>query len=182
MSTELISIGNRVPGKRDTPEGIKSMPRTRQLAYKLWSMALAEAGNLDAARYVSDRLAGRPAQEIKLDQAQPTLVFQIIDPRLPVPELSDHVTVTDIVTGPDGLEHGSWVPDPSSSSQAPEQAQDAVEGDAVPVCRCKHGEDEHAPTFMHGDSPWSCRADGCACTSFSDITEQQDPDSPAQPE
>ena len=103
LATELADLGKRRPGKRENPAHLSRMPRTRQLAYRLWSMALADPGNLDAAKYVTDRLLGRPAQEIKLDTQLPALVFQIIDPRLPVPELA----------------------------QAPEQDQEAVEGEVV---------------------------------------------------
>ena len=57
------------------------------LALMLWDKSLE--GDLRAAEYVADRLLGRPAQEIRLEGHQPSLIFQILDPtgkpELPAP-------------------------------------------------------------------------------------------------
>lgn len=57
----------------------------------LWEKALS--GEIRAIEYICDRLEGRPAQELRLRQQQPTLVFQIIDPRIPLPEPNQEVAV-----------------------------------------------------------------------------------------
>ena len=72
-----------------------------EIVQVLYDMAVK--GNMDALRYIMDRVLGRPAQELKIDTQLPALVFQIIDPRMPMPELA----------------------------QAPEQEQEAVEGEVL---------------------------------------------------
>ena len=63
--------------------------RKDRLAAVLWERVLA--GEIRAIEYVCDRLEGRPAQELRLRQQEPTLVFQIIDPRMPLPDPDQEV-------------------------------------------------------------------------------------------
>lgn len=78
----LADLIRRYGDKKDPKTGKR---RKDLLALMLWDKSLE--GDLRAAEYVADRLLGRPAQEIRLEGHQPSLIFQIIDPRLPEPEL-----------------------------------------------------------------------------------------------
>lgn len=83
----LGDLIRRYGDQRDPETGRK---RKDRLAAVLWEKALA--GEIRAIEYVCDRLEGRPAQELRLHQQEPTLVFQIIDPRIPLPE-PDHEVI-----------------------------------------------------------------------------------------
>ena len=76
----LADLIRRYGDQKDPTTGKR---RKDLLALMLWDKSLE--GDLRAAEYVADRLLGRPAQEIRLESHQPSLVFQIIDPRLPLP-------------------------------------------------------------------------------------------------
>ena len=87
-----------------------------EIVQVLYDMAVK--GNMDALRYIMDRVLGRPSQEIKLDSQQPTLVFQIIDPRLPTPVLApvpeqeqEAVEGKPERVGGEGVVGGEMVPD-----------------------------------------------------------------------
>lgn len=87
--------------------GHKKNPETKHRYYDdmvigIWKRAAQ--GDMEATKYIMDRVLGRPAQELKLDTQQPALVFQILDPRLPAP---------------------------SPELPAPEQEQEAVDGEVV---------------------------------------------------
>ena len=76
----LADLIRKYGDQRDPKTGTR---RKDLLALMLWDKSLE--GDLRAAEYVADRLLGRPAQELRLTNEQPALVFQIIDPRLPLP-------------------------------------------------------------------------------------------------
>ena len=82
LATELEQLGRQVAKPRTQAE-LEKMPRSRRLAYVLWDRALQ--GDMRAVEHLSDRLLGRPAQEVRWTNEQPALVFNIIDPRQPLP-------------------------------------------------------------------------------------------------
>ena len=84
----LADLIRKFGDQRDPKTGKR---RKDLLALMLWDKSLE--GDLRAAEYVADRLLGRPAQEIRLESHQPSLVFQIIDPRIPqeLPESGEGV-------------------------------------------------------------------------------------------
>ena len=91
LATELEQLGRQLAKPRTQAE-LEKMPRSRRLAYVLWDRALS--GDMRAAEHISDRLIGRPAQEVRWTQEQPALIFQILDPRVP-----EQLPAGDVVEG-----------------------------------------------------------------------------------
>ena len=76
----LADIIRRYGDQKDPKTGKR---RKDLLALMLWDRALQ--GDMRAVEHLSDRLLGRPAQEVRWTNEQPALVFNIIDPRQPLP-------------------------------------------------------------------------------------------------
>ena len=138
---------------------------------------LGLAGNGQALEALMARIDGKPAQSLTLkgDSAEPLHVRHSArleapvkpKPKLPEPAEVDGDALARALVWEAELGDTRANPEP-----ALEQEQEAAEGEVVPMCQCGHDEGEHAPTFMYGESPWSCRRAGCPCASFSDPDHQ----------